>query len=159
MSSDKTTNPEQVADLVHSAAIHLLRRLRKTDVDIGISPARLSVLSVLVFAGAKTPGELAQIEQVRPPTVTKLIQALETDGLVMRKTHARDKRALMIMVTAKGRRKLINAQQLRIRKLTELINTLNPDEQMTLAESSRIIERLAKEPDPNRSSSKDGMPV
>lgn len=143
MSSKTVSDPVRVANMVHAAAIHLLRRLRKTDIDTGLSPARLSVLSVLVFSGGKTPGELADIEQVRPPTMTKLIQALESEGLVMRRAHKRDKRALFIKITARGRRKLINAQQLRIQILVELMNTLDVDELRTLAVASKLMERLA----------------
>src|SRR5919199_1876113 len=73
-----------VADRLHSAAIHLLRRLRKVDEASGLSAPRLSALSVLVFAGPRTLGELAAAEQVRPPTMTRLVRALERSGLVTR---------------------------------------------------------------------------
>ncbi len=62
-----TPTHHAVADRLHSAAIHLLRRLRRTDEATGLSPARLSALSVVVYAGPRTLGELAGIEQVRPP--------------------------------------------------------------------------------------------
>lgn len=146
MSSKTASTPARVANMVHSAAIHLLRRLRKSDMVTGLSPARLSVLSVLVFAGGKTPGELAQIEQVKPPTMTKLIQALENEGLVMRRVLKHDKRALMVKVTAKGRRKLVNAQQLRVRNLAKLMNSLNQEELRTLANASKLMEKLAALP-------------
>jgi hypothetical protein len=68
---------DRVADRVHSAAIHLLRRLRREDDRWGLSAPRLSALSVLVFGGrALTLGELAAAEQVRPPTMTRLVSAL-----------------------------------------------------------------------------------
>ena len=143
MSSNNSSDNSDIANMLHSATIHLLRRLRNTDADTGLSPARLSVLSVLVFGGDKTPGELAQIEQVKPPTITGLIQALEHDGLVVRRAHAQDKRALTIRVTAKGRRKLINAQELRLRQLSTLLKTLNREEVRTLAKASRLMEQLA----------------
>ena len=132
----------EVADMLHSAAIHLLRRLRKSDVETGLSPARLSVLSVLVFGGGKTAGELARIEQVRPPTMSGLIKALESEGLVNRRSHKQDKRASMINVTARGRRKLVNAQKLRIQNLTEMMNSMNPDELATLARAAQLMEGL-----------------
>lgn len=143
MSSKNTSDPEKAANMIHSAAIHLLRRLRKTDETSGISAARLSILSVLVFTGDKTPGELAQIEQVKPPTMTKLIQGLETDGLVIRRVHAGDKRASRIRVTAKGRRKLIKAQKLRIQTLSELMQSLDPEEIQTLTDASLLMEKLS----------------
>lgn len=146
MSSNISPDNTGVADKLHSAAIHLLRRLRNSDKDSGLSPARLSVLSVLVFSGAKTPGELAQIEQVKPPTMTGLIQALEKDGLVVRKAHAQDKRALTIRITAKGNRKLNHARELRLRQLRMLMKTLSRDEVRMLAKASRLMEKLATSP-------------
>ena len=145
MSSGISDNYTDVADMLHSASIHLLRRLRKSDDDTGLSPARLSVLSVLVFSGEKTPGELAQIEQVKPPTMTGLVQALEKDRLVVRRTHTEDKRALTIRVTAKGKRKLNHARELRLRQLRSLIRTLSRDEVRMLAKASRLMEKLANE--------------
>jgi len=68
----KNKRSEVVADGLHSAAIHLLRRVRKQDTKTGEGPARLSALSVLVFGGPKTLGELAAAEQVRPPTMTRI---------------------------------------------------------------------------------------
>jgi hypothetical protein len=66
---------EAIADRLHSAAIHLLRRLRREDATSGLSAPRLSALSVIVFGGPLTLGELANAEQVRPPTMTRLVSA------------------------------------------------------------------------------------
>jgi len=70
------------ADRLHSAAIHLLRRVRKQDEASGIGPAQLSALSVLVFAGPKTLGELAAAEQVKPPTMSRIVTGLERSRLI-----------------------------------------------------------------------------
>jgi argininosuccinate synthase len=72
----RAASPREVADRLHSAAIHLLRRVRSTDVQTGVTPAQLSALSVLM-SGPKTLGQLAAAEQVRPPTVTRLAKDLE----------------------------------------------------------------------------------
>ena len=77
-------SPDALADRLHSAAIRLLRRLRAEDAASGVSAPRLSALSVLVFAGPRTLGELAAAEQVRPPTMTRLVTALEAQGLLAR---------------------------------------------------------------------------
>lgn len=143
MSSRIPPDEAKVAERLHSAAIHLLRRLRKTDDASSLSPARLSILSVLVFAGQRTPGELARIEQVKPPTMTGLIRGLEKDGLVVSKVHAHDKRASIVRVTAKGKRKLKLAQELRLRQLRSLLKTLNREEMQVLAEASAVMEKLA----------------
>src|SRR5947207_5638448 len=74
----------QTADKLHSAAIHLLRRLRVRDRESGVGPAQLSALSVLVFGGPRSLGELADAEQVRPPTMSRIVSGLERAGLVKR---------------------------------------------------------------------------
>src|SRR5437870_5061511 len=70
-----------LADRLHSAAIHLLRRLRRHDAAMGLSAARASALSVIVFGGPVTIGHLARAEQVSAPTITRLVLAMERDGL------------------------------------------------------------------------------
>src|ERR671914_1928025 len=92
-----------LADRLHSAAIHLLRRLRRTDTKTGLSGPRLSALSVVVFGGPLTLGELAAAEQVKPPTMTRLVRALEARGLVSREPDERDGRVVRLRATAKGR--------------------------------------------------------
>src|SRR6476661_10655355 len=77
---------------LHSAAIHLLRRLRREDDASGLSAPRLSALSVVVFGGPLTLGALAAAEQVRPPTMTRIVSALEAAGLVQREPGPRDGR-------------------------------------------------------------------
>src|SRR5918994_3154649 len=93
---------EAVADAMHSAAIHLLRGVRKEDVRSGLGPARLSALSVLVFAGPMRLSDLARIEQVKAPTMTKIVAGLEIRGLVRRRADAEDRRAVRLEPTARG---------------------------------------------------------
>src|SRR2546425_12607242 len=73
-----------IADRLHSAAIHLLRRLRVEDKAIGLSGPRASALSVIVFRGPIAMGALAEAEQGRPPTLTRLVASLELGGPVRR---------------------------------------------------------------------------
>src|SRR5215212_1303335 len=99
--------PREVADHLHSAAIHLLRRLRKQDRITGLSGPRASALSVVVFGGPISLGELASAEQVRPPTITRLVQGLERQGLVRREQDTTDRRLTRIHATDEGRRVLL----------------------------------------------------
>src|ERR1041385_4464536 len=94
------------ADRLHSAAIHLLRSLRAEDRSSGLSGPRLSALSVIVFGGPIAMSALAAAEQVRPPTITKLVAELERLGLVERTRDAADHRGIQVRATAKGRRLL-----------------------------------------------------
>ncbi len=139
-----TPTPNAVADGLHSAAIHLLRRLRRTDEATGLSPARLSALSVVVFAGPRTLGELAGIEQVRPPTMTHLVRGLEQQGLVKRTSDDDDKRVARISATQQGRRLLERGKQLRLKGLTERILDLNASDVAALEAAIPIIERLSE---------------
>ena len=71
----------EVADAIHSAAIRVLRIVRAADAKAEIGPAQLSALSVLVFAGPKTLGELSNVEQVKAPTMSRIVQALVSAAL------------------------------------------------------------------------------
>src|SRR5580700_12003781 len=84
------------ADRLHSAAIHLLRRVRQQDAASGVGPAQLSALSVLVFAGPKTLGELAAAEQVKPPTMSRVVAGLKRSHLIEITRDSRDARRMHI---------------------------------------------------------------
>jgi DNA-binding MarR family transcriptional regulator len=131
---------EQTADRLHSAAIHLLRRLRREDAASGLSAPRLSALSVLVFGGPLTLGELANVEQVRPPTMTRLVSALEAEGLVTREPDASDGRLTRIRATPNGRTLLVRGRARRVAVLTAELRALEPNEREALARAVRILD-------------------
>jgi DNA-binding MarR family transcriptional regulator len=131
---------ERIADRLHSAAIHLLRRLRREDAATGLSAPRLSALSVIVFGGPLTLGELAAAEQVRPPTMTRLVSALENDGLVTRETDATDGRLTRIRPTPKGRALLFRGRARRVAALTAEVRALAPAERDALARAADILD-------------------
>lgn len=132
-----------VADALHSAAIHLLRGVRKEDESAGVGPARLSALSVLVFAGPKRLSELARIEQVKPPTMTKVVIGLESAGLVRRCADADDARAVRVEATARGTKLLQEGRRRRIGRLAATLREVTQEELGVLARASAIIERVA----------------
>jgi len=146
-----TSERSDVADSLHSAAIHLLRRVRRVDEESGLTAARLSALSVLVFGGPTTLGALARAEQVSAPTMSRLVSALERDGLVVREPHPKDGRAVVVVASAKGREILERGRERRISELAALLDGLDSNELETLAESSRIIERVSALPPSARS--------
>jgi DNA-binding MarR family transcriptional regulator len=131
----------ELAARLHSVAIHLLRRVRRTDVRMGLSPARASVLSVLVFGGPRSIGDLAETEQVRPPTMTRLVTGLETDGFVTRSPDPRDARSVIVRATAKGRRVLERGRRLRVEQIEALLADVPPAETRALAEAVALLER------------------
>jgi DNA-binding MarR family transcriptional regulator len=142
-SRTSTSRRLEVADTLHSAAIHLLRGVRKEDVRMGVGPARGSALSVLVFAGPMRMTELATIEQVKPPTMTKVIAGLEAAGLVRRRADPADARAARIEATARGVKLLHEGRRRRVRRLAAALETLSSDELEVLARAAALIERVA----------------
>lgn len=134
---------EAVADRLHSAAIHLLRRLRREDDASGISAPRLSALSVVVFGGPLTIGELAAAEQVRVPTMSRLVGTLEADGLVRRILDPLDRRVVRVEATAAGRRLLHAGRRRRVAALAADVSRLSPDQRRAILSAIPLIEALA----------------
>lgn len=133
---------EQAADAVHGAAIRLLRAVRKEDAASGISGAQLSVLSVLVFAGPQTLSALAQAEQVKPPTMSQLVSALEAQGLVARRPL--DRRSSEVSVTDKGRKLMEAGRKRRLSRIAKSLEKLPPAKLALLEEAARIMAEVAK---------------
>lgn len=134
-------DPLEIADRLHSAAIHLLRSVRKEDAASGEGPARLSALSVLVFGGPVTLGQLAAAEQVKPPTMTRIVTGLERSQLAERFADAADARKVKIRATAKGMRLLQKSRQRRIEHLAKYLGGLTRQELTSLGQAADILER------------------
>jgi DNA-binding MarR family transcriptional regulator len=137
-------DPHRIADTLHSAAIHLLRRVRKEDERAGISPARLSALSVLVFGGPMRLTDLARAEHVKPPTMTRIVAGLEADGLVRRREVSEDARAISLEPTARGIKVMQEGRRRRVLRLAAALQELSSDERAALARAAALIERVAK---------------
>ena len=131
-----------IADRLHSIAIHLLRRLRKVDESTGLSGPRLSALSVVVFGGPVTLTELAAAEQVKPPTMTRLVQALEDDGYIVRASDPLDGRVSRLAASAKGKAVLMKGRANRVRMLTALLTELSVSEQKALRKAVGSLEEV-----------------
>jgi DNA-binding MarR family transcriptional regulator len=142
------TQEENIADRLHSAAIHLLRLVRREDETSGLTAPRLSALSIVVFAGPITLRDLAAAEGVTPPTMTRLVDGLEGDGLVVRRDDPADGRAIRIRATAKGTKLLLNARAQRVAALTARVAALSADDQALLGRAAEVIERLATSASP-----------
>lgn len=134
-----------MADRLHSAAIHLLRRVRSQDASSGEGPARLSALSVLVFAGPKTLGELAAAEQVKPPTMSRIVAGLRRSRLIEITPDAVDARRMRIRASPKGVRLLESARQKRVASLAAQLQMLATPEFSKLQNAAEILRRLLAE--------------
>lgn len=138
---------DRLADLLHSAAIHLLRRAAEEDAQSGLGAARLSALSVLVFRGPLTMGELAALEGVRSPTMTRIVQGLEETRLARRRPHDDDRRATLVEATAKGNRVLQAARARRIARISSALAELDAEDLEVLAAAAATLERVFGAPE------------
>lgn len=129
-----------LADGLHSSAIHLLRRLRRVDDQSGLTAPKLSALSVIVFGGPLTLGQLATAEQVTPPTITRLVRDLESVGLVKKRAHQEDGRITMIQATHMGRKRLHEGRKRRVALLAKWLDELSPRDRQTLRQATEILE-------------------
>src|SRR5438046_9339540 len=128
----------EIADRLHAAAIYLLRRVRVRDRESGIGPAQLSALSVLVFGGPRSLGQLADAEQVRPPTMSRIVTGLERAGLVRR--HAtEDGRRVRLEASAKGRKVREAGRQQRVESLAKALASFTDKEQRQLGELTDLL--------------------
>jgi DNA-binding MarR family transcriptional regulator len=147
MSSQHFGDSDELASRLHSAVLHLLRRLAREDRATGESPARLSALSVLVFSGPRPIGRLARDERVSAPTMTRLVAGLEADGLVTRTADPDDRRTQRIAATARGREILVAGRARRVAALEALLVGVAAEDRAALAGAVTVIEeRLLGEP-------------
>jgi DNA-binding MarR family transcriptional regulator len=137
-----------VADRLHSAAIHLLRRAAEEDKTAGLSRARLSALSVVVFRGPLTLGELARAEHVRSATMSGIVNGLEGEGLVRRRPHGTDRRAVSIDATPAGRRVLERARSRRIEHVAARLADLSNEELDLLGRAAELVDERFSVPPP-----------
>src|SRR5918995_2667894 len=109
-----TADLQAIANRLHSASLHLNRAVRRIDAEMGLTPARASALSVLVFGGRRTIGQLAADEGVRSPTMSALVDGLQADGLARRTGAPADRRSVVVDATPRGRRLLQRGRRRRV---------------------------------------------
>lgn len=132
----------EVAEAIHSVSIRVLRIVRVEDTKAGIGPAQLSALSVLVFAGPRTLGELAAAEQVKPPTMSRIVQALVEQGLADRVSSPQDRRAVRIAATGRGRKLLLAGRDRRVQALAKRLGKLGDEELRVLAKAAKLLAEI-----------------
>ena len=140
----------EIAGRLHHAAIRLLRHLRRQEAATGLTPARASALSVLVFGGPLRLSALADAEGVRTPTMSRIVAALVADGLARRTLDRGDARAALLRATPKGRRLLLRGRERRLAALVALFQDLAGDDLRVLERAAAILERITPPPAPSR---------
>jgi DNA-binding MarR family transcriptional regulator len=140
----KEAQIEELADRLHSIAIHLLRTVRPQDAAAGIGPAQLSALSVLVFAGPLSLSDLARAEQVKAPTMSRIVDALQNGGLARRIMNQQDRRAVLVRATPRGTKLLHEGRRRRVGFLAEKLSTLNDRDLKHIEAALRGVEKVLR---------------
>lgn len=133
----------QVSSEVRVAVLRLARRLRSQRADTGLSIAFISALGTVERHGPITPGELAEREKVKPPSMTKILATLESEGYIERTAHPSDGRQSLIRVSPLGKEMLNDDRRRRDAWLSQRLAGLELHERETLREAAKIMERLA----------------
>jgi len=153
-----TPDPLEMASRLRLATARLARRLRQLS-GTGLSPSQYSALVTIDVHGPLTLGRLAKIEQVAPPTITRVVGKLEEDGLVVRQVDAHDRRIVRVEVTAEGHRRLDHSRQRRNLWLAQRLDTFDAGELADVAAALRVLEVLAADPDADMTEPSGGSPA
>jgi len=143
-SGGQGAGPDALAEMLHRGAIALLRRVNVADRETGISPPRLSALSVLVFAGPQSLASLARAEGVKPPTMSKLVAELEASGLVEKSPDPKDGRGLVIAATSKGRKIMLQGRDRRLAILKRRLALMSRADTARLEAAAPLLLELAR---------------
>jgi DNA-binding MarR family transcriptional regulator len=135
---------EQLATLLRDAITRLNRRVRQARPVGDLTFSQLSALTSLQLAGALTPRELADVERVQPPTMTKIVGKLEDRGLVARTPHPTDRRQVILAATEQGRQVYAQFEQVRDEWLAQALADLTPEQRGTLEAAAQILQQVAR---------------
>ena len=123
--------------------MRLARRLRQMqDYSLDLNPNQLSAMAVLLNSGDQLMGELAALERVRPPSMTRVVNSLEARGYVARRPDPRDHRQCMVTLTDSGRQVLLANRRRRDEWLAVRIAGLDPAERDVLRRAIRVLEKV-----------------
>jgi DNA-binding MarR family transcriptional regulator len=141
----RSVDATELAARLASLSTVLQRHLSRADTGEGLTRARLSALALLVLGGPRTLGDLAAAEHVRPPTMTRLVHAMEADGLVGREKNPNDGRSVVIAATPKGVRQLEHGRSRQIAPLAESISDLDRAERLRLEDAADLLGRVLRD--------------
>jgi DNA-binding MarR family transcriptional regulator len=144
----QTRSDAGLATALRISVSRLARRLRAErmakGIEPGLSDTQLAALAALERHGAMTPGELAEHEKVQPPSMTRVIAALEERGLVVRAPHATDRRQVVLTATDQGREVVHQTRRLREAWLAQRLRELTPAERALLRQAAPLLEKLSQ---------------
>ncbi len=143
--TDAPGERKRLATRLNTVAIHLVRRLSREDAALDLTPARMSALSVLAASGPLTLGGLARTEHVTAPSMTRLVTAMEQDGLVQRLPSAQDGRKVFVRITDTGRNVLESGQDRRVAALVDWLKPIGANGLRALDEASVLLESVLRD--------------
>jgi DNA-binding MarR family transcriptional regulator len=145
--TEHTTRSSDLAPQLRFAVMRLSRRLRQHAPE-NITPSQLSALSVLVRDGRHTLSKLAEAERVQPPTITRIVDALQQKGLVTRVPWDADRRVVFVDATPEGRALVEAIRRKRDAYLARRLRSFTPEERLLLERAAPLLERLIEDPQP-----------
>ncbi|MDM7855465.1 MarR family winged helix-turn-helix transcriptional regulator [Cellulomonas alba] len=137
-----TTRPALAGEL-RAAIMLAARRIRSQRGDVGLSDPQYTVLVWLTKRGPMTPGQLADLERIQPPSMTRTVNGLVELGLVAKDEHPTDGRQVVVSLTEAGKAEVRETRRRRDAWLTKQLSTMTPDERATLAEATELLRRIA----------------
>jgi DNA-binding MarR family transcriptional regulator len=141
--SRTTLDTAALAHDLRLAVMRFSRRLRSQRVDTSVTLTHLAALSTLKRHGPMSPGELAAHERVQPPSMTRVVVALEGMGMVTRTPHPTDGRQVVIDLTPAAEQLLGTEARAREAWLSGQLDQLSPQEREVLREAAVIVDKLA----------------
>jgi DNA-binding MarR family transcriptional regulator len=135
-------NDSELASTIRLSVLRTARRLRSQRVNTAVTLSQLSALVTVKKCGPLSAGEVAAIERVQPPSMTKILASLEAAELIERAAHAEDRRQAIISVTDAGRRLIDDETRARDEWLAERLAGLSAQDRETLVRAAEVLDRL-----------------
>ena len=140
--SGSANTRSEIAALLQAQFARLTRQLRTMELPHGITPERLSALSVIEKRGPISVTALADNEMVRPATMSRMVSALVQEGFVKRSEDKNDGRGVLVSATSKGRRTFQRAQELRLQHFADVLSSLEDDQLAAMRNLTTALDRL-----------------
>lgn len=140
------TSPTDTASQLRSAIVRTARALRQDAAsETGLGASATAALATINRSGPLTPSELADIERVKRPSVTRTLACLEREGLIERTPDPADGRSSLVTVSAAGRERLARLRRRKSAYLARRLRKLDPEEVATLARAAELLERMRED--------------
>jgi DNA-binding MarR family transcriptional regulator len=140
------TTISDTASGLRNSIVRTARVLRQdAAAESGLSPTQTAVLATINREGPLTPSELAEIERVKRPTMTRTLACLEREGLIERTPDPTDGRSSLVAANDAGRERLARSRRRKSAYLARCLRRLDPDEVETLARAAELLDRMRED--------------